>query len=660
MEKKLALLATILLINPITLWLLTESFVLSVVVSVLVLVVSVSLSSFASSLRMKVWWFNVLAIVSIGYHAELVFRTLHSDKDVPNLYEVRDHYYFNKQYLNQKFENIEFLSHYKTNSQGLRIPMSTDADKTISDCDWLFIGDSFTQGAQVEYEEMFSSIIAKQHPEKVVVNAGISGAGICELYHYLKDEGIKLNPKKVFIQIGVFNDFTNVVERSATFSDWLMEKSAAYRYLISSLSEGYELPLGRWCEPFRPDKQGNIDDNILYKETSEKKEADKAALRNYIKKINSLCKEHGAELCVILLPSKEQASADALNEVMTAYDIKPEGLDMTYPNRWMAEFVQKENISFVDLYDAFATSKGTPFFRIDEHLTADGHSLIAKVVSDSLLKEKAPYRLISKGWGNERYPSLLSDGGTILYQNFDGNETYRICLADTLFDFQNILIKSCEELIHPTIAWNGRFVAFSQGDQSVSRTTIQLIDKLLGTSVNITSEGMFGAIPSFSSDGSMIALPVWEDSKTLAEPHIDIFDTETSKKILSIPNNGKECWRPIFSNDNKSVYYIQKEKNFVIKQYDIALKQGKTLLETDYDIWDITLSPSGRFMAFAGNKGGSWSLYLYDMSGKRVKQLTDSKANEWDPSFGIDDNDLLFAVESGFFNGICRMKFPRW
>ena len=90
--------------------------------------------------------------------------------------------------------------------------------------------------------------------------------------------------------------------------------------------------------------------------------------------------------------------------------------------------------------------------------------------------------------------------------------------------------------------------------------------------------------------------------------------------------------------------------------YDRQSKVKSTILKTDYDIWDIALSPSGKSIAYAGKKDGNWDLFLLSLSDRTVKQLTQTIGNEWDPSFGFSDNDLWFAGVFGINNGIYHIK----
>ena len=222
---------------------------------------------------MKVWAFNLAAIASILFHAEVIFTMVYADKDIPNLYELHGKYYFNKPYLDRQFNDPEFVTRYKTNCQGYRIDDLTSQNQKIEKCDWLFIGDSYTQGAQVEYNQLFSSSIYKDFPDKVIVNAGISGAGLYDELNYFKDKGKELSPKVVFLQIGAFNDFMNIKEHVPSLQDYIMEWSALYRYFEYNIANSDELPLGRWTEPFFPNKEDNIDNNIFFKQTSDYKES---------------------------------------------------------------------------------------------------------------------------------------------------------------------------------------------------------------------------------------------------------------------------------------------------------------------------------------------------------------------------------------------------
>ena len=103
--KKTTLLFVLLLLwNPITLCLLSKNFIISIAISLGLIILYFILDSY-NNFRLKVWFFNTLMIGSILFHSELIFRILFSDKDIPNLYDIKDGYYFNKPLLDQNFNN---------------------------------------------------------------------------------------------------------------------------------------------------------------------------------------------------------------------------------------------------------------------------------------------------------------------------------------------------------------------------------------------------------------------------------------------------------------------------------------------------------------------------------------------------------------------------
>lgn len=638
----------LLLWNPLLLLMLSKSWVATLVITALLVFVALFVSK-SKCLRLKVWAFNLCAISSIALHSELLFREFNSGRNIPNLYELHGNYYFNKPYLQKEFRTNEYVSSYKTNCQGYRMDDLSNADDTIKNCDWLFIGDSFTQGAQVNYSELFTTRLFSSFPNKIIVNGGISGAGLYDELNFFKDKGKQLSPNVVFLQIGVFNDFFNIKEHSATYQDYLMEKSDLYRFLAYNVFSTDSLPLGRWTEPFFPTAEENRDFNILYKEESEQKMADKKAFERCLKEWKEEVEKIGAKLIVLLIPSKEQVSPVLLKEVMDKYNIVASQLDMTAPNQLFASTASTLGIRSIDLTTDFQSSKDFPFFSNDEHLNAIGHKLIADALSKEMRQYADGTQYISKANVHERYPMFYSQDSTLLYQGQDRNK-YLLLTRTGKEDMPHTLVSSFEELVHPAYSPDMRYLVYTEGNQESCETDVILQDNVLGTSQKVNQSNKYAAIPMFNHSGTLLAMPQWSnESKQVA--NIYIYDLSQGRFVKHIKSD-MECWRPIFSLDDKSVFFIKKEKFFTVKRYDFS--SGKTIdvLSLPFDIWDIALSPSGKHLVFAGNKDGNWDLFRYTFSTKDVKQLTHTKGNEWDPAFGINDCDLWFAGTFGFNDGI--------
>lgn len=646
------ILFTFIFFNPVVLLILFKSYWISLLVSFVIVSGGYYVCKI-KNLRWVVWLFNIFAIIGISLNAELVFRSLYTDKGVPNIYEARGKYYFNKPYLNQKFDDEEFNSHYLTNCQGYRIDRLSNASDSITQCDWLFLGDSFTQGAQVNYDEIFSSLMYQDFPDKVIVNAGMSGAGLYESLNYLRDEGVNLHPKRIILQIGAFNDFYNIREREAGWSEYLMEHSELFRYIQYNLIDNPVLPLGRWTEPFFDNIEENSKYNIFFKESSPEKEADKFAFAEVLSKYKDEADKIGAELVVMLIPSKEQTSDEMLDVVCQRFDINKNELDMAATNRLTRETCTRLGIGLIDLYDRFRENEKFPFFMRDEHLNSDGHRLIASELKSAFTTEKSKYNVFSQGNKNERYPTFFDDGMSVLFQSQEA-ETYLIKASNLIHSREDIIWSSPKELIHPIISRNGTWLAFTQGDQDRGETDVILYNRDTGTDFRINPVGYRAAIPAFSNDSRFIVYPKWKDNEN---PVISIYDISAKKEILSIGDKKAECWRPIIAPDDSLIYYIRMESDglFGIRRFDIASRKDKQVLKTDYNIWDIAISPNGEKIAFAGNKDGNWDLFIFDIASNKVSQITKTIGNEWDPVF-YNDDEIWFAGEFGVNNGIYNMR----
>lgn len=647
-----SILIALLFWNPLLILLLSRSWSITFFILLILILLAYHVSKF-QSLRIKVWAFNLCAISSIALHGELLFREFFSDKSIPNLYKLHGKYYFNKPFLELNFKTNEYASTYKTNYQGYRMGNLSNPYDTIKTCDWLFVGDSFTQGAQVEYSELFTTLLFSSFPDKIIVNGGMSGAGLYDELNFFKDKGRFLFPKTVFLQIGVFNDFFNIKEHYAMHQDYLLATSELYRFLAYNVFSTDSLPLGRWTEPFFPTEEDNRKYNILYKEDSEIKKADKVAFRECIKEWKNEVEKVGAKLILLLIPSKEQISPVLLKSVMDKYHIPMEKIDLTAPNRLLKEVAISLGLQSIDLTDAFRKSNQFPFFKIDEHLNSIGHSLIATIIADSLSVYDKSIKLVSPYCCHERYPFFLAADSTILFQSQDANQYY-INKMSYKGDSRHVIIKSYEELIHPAISNDAHYLAYTEGNQEYGETDVILYDMITDQNRKVNPDGHFAAIPMFSHSCDKIALPIWKYNHNDVA-NICIYDIH-KRIIVKKIESSKECWRPVFSKNDKEVYFIEKDENFIVKKYNIEKEVTETILALPYNIWDIAISPSGNYMVFAGNKDGNWDLFCYTFSTKSIQQLTQTKGNEWDPAFGPTDNDLWYAGTFGFNDGIFYKK----
>jgi len=666
LKRVVILLASLALLNPVILFLISGSIVLSFLLPFLFITVFFLLRENRKLNPLSVLLFNLILVISFFIHAEAVLTFRFSEYIIEDLYSVKNKYYFNRPYLNQTFRDKEFIVQYKTNTQGFRIGEEDEPETTVERSDWLFIGDSYTQGAQVQFEQLYTSKLFNYFPDKVIVNAGISGMGIADEYNYYISEGKKLKPKKVFLKICNFNDFMNVGERTAGFSDYLMHYSNFARFVLYGFkyANPAELPLGRWTEPFYPDEKSNETYNVFYKSQSEQKKKDLISFSIFLKKINDVVIKNGGELVVIQIPTKEQVYYKYFDEVVSDFKIDVSKLDMHYPNRFLDSLCRINNIKHLDLLSDFTNTDSDLFFQYDEHLNTNGHQQIAGSIFDFLnQKEKGNYEqtLISSLNVGDRYPNFTqNDCNTLVYQSFrDGN--MEIFIADSLMENSKRITWNKVDEIHPSISPDGKRLVFTEGSQAENETNVVVMNINGSERRYITYENnTYGSIPSFNSDGSKISYAEWQkDPKNglLSNPYIVVYDFQNQTKTV-VTNDNFEHWRPIFSVDEKRLFYISKEDNnqFDVFEHSLITNQKRNLTKTDFEEWDVALSQDGMYLAYAANKDGNWDLFLLELETGKIQQLTKTIGNEWDPAFSSCNQYLYYSATFGLRNGIFRIK----
>ncbi len=645
------------LFNPAITYLLFESILFSAILFLGSILIIILLSKLHKLLL--VYGINFLLLISFFLYAELIFRFGFTEYVINNFYQIENGYYFNKPNLVEHIEDKEYKVLYKTNQNGYRIPSSLDASQTVNECDWLFIGDSFTQGAQVEFKNLYTSQLYRKFPDKVIINSGISGFGVIEEYNYFKNAGYKLKPKKVFLQICSFNDFMNINEKNNKLSDYLIQFSDFARFLLFNIKfkSPEELPLGRWTEPFCLRKEDNENYNIFYKDKSDKQLEDLKKFNKYLALFKQEVEKHGGELIVFLIPTKEQTYQSYLNEVLTSFKIPEDKLNMSFPNSFTEQICNKLGIQLIDLLDKYKNSSENVFFEFDEHLNEHGHYITAEGIFDSIQKyKKDKVEILSKNFLGERYPSYSNDENFILYQGQrDGN--MELFLNNKDMDSEIWLTDNNINETHPILNPKKNIIAFTEGNADEFTTNIVLLNLNNKERTTLTKEvNTFGAIPMFSLDGDFIVYPEWkwdDEIQNFTSPNIVICPIDSIDFKTQLTNDEFENWRPIFTPDNKSIIFISKRDG----QFDIIKKEiesGKEtqLTDTSFDEWDPQISNEGNQLVYAAHKNDNWDLYTLDLEYNKSQKITETLGNEWDPYFSNDGKRILFAGEFGFFHCI--------
>lgn len=118
----------------------------------------------------------------------------------------------NMQYIHR---SIDGVFHFKTNNHGFRNDENIEYAKKDKEVRILCLGDSHTEGYEVNQDETFSwvteHLIRAKGINATVINAGVSGFSTAEELIFLENEGYKYQPD--FVVLGFFaNDFSDNIK----------------------------------------------------------------------------------------------------------------------------------------------------------------------------------------------------------------------------------------------------------------------------------------------------------------------------------------------------------------------------------------------------------------------------------------------------------------
>lgn len=141
--------------------------------------------------------------------------------------------------------------HFKTNNKGFRSDKDINYKKDPGEIRVIALGDSHTQGYDVNQDETFSSVaenmLNKNGLKSTVINAGVSGFSTAEELVFLENEGYKYKPDYVVLALFA-NDYQDNI-RSDLFelrNDSIVVKNHEYIPGVSIQNKLYKYGIFRW------------------------------------------------------------------------------------------------------------------------------------------------------------------------------------------------------------------------------------------------------------------------------------------------------------------------------------------------------------------------------------------------------------------------------
>ena len=159
---------------------------------------------------------------------------------------------------------------------------------------------------------------------------------------------------------------------------------------------------------------------------------------------------------------------------------------------------------------------------------------------------------------------------------------------------------------------------------------------------NLTNTKKYEKFPQFSPDGSFIIYQGWQKGKMeiffvglLDRNNINITRNAMSNDILSHGNS--------FSPDGQSIVFTsERDGNRNIYLMNINGSEIEQLTFHESDDYEPTYSPDGQSIVFTSERDGNKEIYIIFPQTKNLYNLTNSPKDDWNPRFYPDNQKIVF------------------
>jgi lysophospholipase L1-like esterase len=293
-----------------------------------------------------------------------------------------------------RFHHPEYTVEYAINEDGFRRPASPRPRPAAPHGRVLLLGDSFTFGQGVPYEATWGAVaegLLRQRGTSLdLINAGVQGMDTRSELLMLQELGPRYRPDAVVVGFLINDLYTNVsldtTRRRATRStDWSHVRKEVF-VRAGATRTFHLLQLAR-----RIVTSNDALYTKLYLETpgrgeflrlplSTRPRDQLAVTEQLLSQFAAECRALNVPLIVLSIPQQFQV----LHRVLHGAQVKD--IDVALYDRHFAELGRRVGFTWVPTLDALAGEEQPArlYYRLDGHLSADGHAIVARVLADAL------------------------------------------------------------------------------------------------------------------------------------------------------------------------------------------------------------------------------------------------------------------------------------
>lgn len=256
------------------------------------------------------------------------------------------------------------------------------------------IGDSFTFGAYVSYEEAFPTIVDDKIPAYNFINLGVSGYDIYQ-YYLMADKYTSIKkPQALLVNIYVGNDFftyeeyrediMEVFDKLGSLGKNDSKVKTPHQFIYSKFHDflfGLKWNGESYSKQYYPELIKN-ESILLKKYYGDYEQTLMTDSLFWLEKIIDFSSYKDIEVAIVLHPAIYQIYPEVFDLYLRKYGDDIDNFEIFKIQRLVRELLDKKNVNYIDLAPAFmeAGKKEKLYRDLDNHYSEAGHALAAEVI----------------------------------------------------------------------------------------------------------------------------------------------------------------------------------------------------------------------------------------------------------------------------------------
>ena len=281
------------------------------------------------------------------------------------------------------------------------------------------LGDSFAFGLGVEDEQSFVSLLNLTKTYRYL-NLGVPGSALPNDLDIIEFRHKELGSPKVYVlTFYLGNDYTDVMKYygygkdddekadssntglhrviDSVYIDTFLARSYLVQFLQKMIAANQEESEAerrslRKSWAFRTFNGKRIANSVylMMSGSTEYEAAVEKYLQQALHRLMSLSQNLHFKSIFVIIPDKHQVDPLLLQKHAKHYGLPMEKIDVSLPNRFLENILEKDGIAYVDTLPCLKGSKDF-YYVIDDHLTAAGHQAVARCIADELNQKISAY-----------------------------------------------------------------------------------------------------------------------------------------------------------------------------------------------------------------------------------------------------------------------------